>query len=156
MLTAPLTLHALYLPLPPLQLLPFLIVCPYHRPFVTQHMAIQGCFKTTSFDINHWHVIFAINPFCFSFSSLLLSRTFFATSFAEKMHALFLPDNYPRNLFSRSFLCYNFSFFLMSHIYIEGIEPPCKPLSCCTLGFIRGKGDTALNNTRLWLSLWIH
>jgi hypothetical protein len=58
---------------------------------------------------------FAINPFCFSFPSLLLSRTFFATSLAEKVHTLFLPDNEPGNLFSRSFLCpYNFSFFLMS------------------------------------------
>ncbi len=44
----------------------------------------------------------------------------------------------------------------MPIIYIKGIEPPCKPSSCCTLGFIRGKGDTALNNTCLWLSLWIH
>jgi hypothetical protein len=24
-------------------------------PFVAQHMAIQGCFITTSFDINYWH-----------------------------------------------------------------------------------------------------
>jgi hypothetical protein len=32
---------------------------------------------------------FANNPFYFSFPSLLLSRTFFATSFAEKMHTLF-------------------------------------------------------------------
>jgi hypothetical protein len=38
--------------------------------FVTRHMVIQGCFKTTSFDKNY-------------------SRTFFAISFAEKMHALF-------------------------------------------------------------------
>jgi hypothetical protein len=50
----------------------------------------------------------------------------------------------------------HFSEWAMPIIYIEGIKPPCKPLSCCTLGFIRGKGDTALNNTRLWLSLWIH
>ncbi len=28
-------------------------------------------------------------------------------------------------------------------------------LSCCTLGFTRGKGDIALNNSRLQLSLWI-
>ncbi len=95
---------------PPLSHTPVLITIL----LVTRHMVIQGCFKTTSFD-KIIGINFAIKPFYFSFPSLLLSRTFFATSFAEKNAHSFLLDNFPRNLFSRSFLCYNFSFFLLSH-----------------------------------------
>ncbi len=45
MLTAPLTLRASYLPLPPSVPLPFLIVCPYHHLLVIQHMVYRGVSK---------------------------------------------------------------------------------------------------------------
>ena len=83
--------------------------------FVTPHMVIQGCFKTTSFDTNYWHKFLQLTHFAL-LPGFALSRTFFATFLGpKKMHTLFLPDNDPGNFFSRSFLCYNFSFFLMSH-----------------------------------------
>jgi hypothetical protein len=87
-LNAPLTLRALYLPLPPPAPPPVLILVPYHRPSRQAH-GIQRCFNTTSFDKNYWHFDFAINLFCSSFSSLLHTRTFFAIPFAEKMHPFF-------------------------------------------------------------------
>ncbi len=98
MLTAPLTLRASYLPLPPFSSSPFSHRLPPLSPSAcyTAH-GIQGCFKTTSFDKNYWHFNFAINPSCPSFSSLLFSRTFFAIPLAEKMHLLFLLTNNPKS-----------------------------------------------------------
>jgi hypothetical protein len=40
----------------------------------------------------------------------------------------------------------------MPIIYIEGVKTTLLTLFGCTLGFIGGKGDTALNNTRFMTS----
>ncbi len=50
-------------PPPPLQLLPFLILIAIS--FVTRRMVIQGCFKTTSFDTNYWHLFLRLTLFAF-------------------------------------------------------------------------------------------
>ncbi len=101
-------------PPPPLQLLPFLIPCPYHYLVCCPAHGHTGVFQNNFL----WHkllaLIFAINPF------LLFSRyCSFSVHFSQyplpKNACSFLPDNNPRNLFSRSIHCYNFSFFLMSH-----------------------------------------
>ncbi len=64
MLTAPLTLRASYLPLPPFSSSPFshTVACPLSPSACYTAHGIQGCFKTTFFDKNYWHFIFAINP----------------------------------------------------------------------------------------------
>ncbi len=103
MLTAPLTLHASYLPLPPFSSSPFSHSLPLSPSACYPAHGIQGCFKTTSFDKNYWHFNFAINPSCSYFSSLLFSRTFFAIPHAEKMHPLFSASQrskiFPLSLF---------------------------------------------------------
>jgi hypothetical protein len=73
----------------PLQLLPCLIPCPYHYLVCYPAHGHTGVFQNNFLRHKLLALIFAINPFCFSLPSLLLSRTFFATSFAEKMHTLF-------------------------------------------------------------------
>ncbi len=81
-----------------LQLLPFLIPCPYHRPVC--YPAHGHTYRGVSKQLPLTQIIginFAINPSCFSFPSLLLSRTFFATSFAvlffcqTKIQEIFSP-----------------------------------------------------------------
>jgi hypothetical protein len=82
------------------------------------------------------------------FSSLLLSRTFFAIPLAEKMHPFFLLIINPKILFSRFFLCYNFcsSLINMPITHIEELETTLLTLFGCILGFIEGKVDSAHNN----------
>ncbi len=96
----PLNPSRLVFPPPLFQLLPFLIACPYHHPVCSPAHGHTGVFQNNVL----WHKLlafsFAINSSCSSFSSLLLSRMFFAISLAEKMHTLFLPANDPKNLFS--------------------------------------------------------
>jgi hypothetical protein len=71
------------------------------------------------------------------FSSLLLSRTFFAIPLAEKMPPFFGQSSI-QNLFSCFFLCYNFGSSLMNMpiTYIEEIETTLLTLFGRILGFI--------------------
>ncbi len=131
----PLNPSRLVSPPPPPAPPPFLKACPYHR-------SLPGTWYTGVFQNNFLRqkllaFNFAINPSCFSFPSLLLSCTFFATSFAEKMHPLFLPANDPLNELCQLFIS-------------KELNHPVKQTRLYP-GFIRGKGDTALNNPVLWL-----
>ncbi len=65
---------------------------------------MQGCFNTTSFDKNYWHLNFAINVFCSSFPPLLHTLTFFAIPFAEKMHPFFRQPSTRKSSFPLSSL----------------------------------------------------
>jgi hypothetical protein len=72
-------------------------------------------------------LIFAINPFLLFFPFITSFPYIFLNILCRNNAHSFLPDNYPKNLFSRSFLCYNFSFSQWAMPIIEGIKPPCKP-----------------------------
>ena len=97
-LNAPLTLRASYLPLPLFSYLSLITV------LVNPAHGIQGCFNTTSFDKNYWHLNFVINLFCSSFPPLLHTHTFFAIPLAEKMHPFFPLIINPKILFPLSSL----------------------------------------------------
>jgi hypothetical protein len=102
-------------PPPPLQLLPFLIPLSLSLScLLPGTWSYRGVSKqlplTQIIGIN-----FAINPFLLFFPFIAPFPYIFCNILCRKNAHSFLPENYPRNLFSRSFLCYNFSFFLMSH-----------------------------------------
>jgi hypothetical protein len=115
MLTARLTLRASYLPLPlPSAPPPFLIAFPLLPSLLPQHMVYRGVSTQIPLIKIIGILILQLTLSVLLFSSLLLSRTFFAIPLAESI----------QNLFSRFFLCYNFCSSLMNMpiTYIEEIE----------------------------------
>ncbi len=133
--TIPLTFHASYLPLPPFSSSPFSYPCPYHYLVCYPAHGHTGVFQNNCL----WHkllaLIFAINPFCFSFPVLLFPAHFSQYPFAEKMHALFCRTIIPEIYFlALSFVkIFHFSLWAMAIIYIEGNKPPCKPYRVVSL-----------------------
>jgi hypothetical protein len=149
MLTAPLNLRETYLPLPPFSSSPFSHSLPLSPSACYPAHGIQGCFKTTSFDKHYRHFNFTINPSCSSFSSLLFSRTFFAIPLAKKMHPLFLPVKDPKSFLPLFPLLQFFTFLNeLCQLFMSKVLKHPVTLFGCILGFIGGKKDTALNNTR--------
>jgi hypothetical protein len=102
-------------PPPPLQLLPFLIPCLYHYLVCCLAHGHAGVLQNNFLRHKLLALIFASNPFLLFFPGIALFPYIFRNILCRKNAYSFLPDNNPRNLFSRSFHCYNFSFFLMSH-----------------------------------------
>jgi hypothetical protein len=141
MLTARLTLRASYLPLPPSAPPPFLIACPLSPSLLPQHMVYRGVSTQLPLIKIIGILILQLTLFVLLFSSLLLSRAFFAISLAEKMHPFFCQSSI-QNLFSHFFLSCDFHSSLMNMpiIYIEEIETTLLTLFGCILGFIEGKG----------------
>jgi hypothetical protein len=141
-LNAPLTLRASNLPLPPPPAPPPVLIARPLSPSFPPSTWYTGVFQHNFLDKNYWHFTFAINPFCFSFSPLLHTRTFFAIPFAEKMHPFFLLIINLKILFSRFLLCYNFCSSLMNMpiTYIKEIETALLNVFGRILGFIEGKG----------------
>jgi hypothetical protein len=118
-------------------------------------MAIQGCFKTTSFDINYWHLIFANNPFYFSFPSLLLFRTILQHPLPKKC-TLFSAGQLSKKSFFLLFPLLQFFIFLNEpcHLFIsKELNHPANPCHVVPLVLL---GEREINITCLWLSLWIH
>jgi hypothetical protein len=98
-------------------------------------MAMQGCFITTSFDINYWHYFCIFNPLSV-FPPGIAFRTFAQHFFAEKC-TLSLPDNNSRSPFPNLFpllLPFNKP---MPINYFEGIKRPCNSTGTQFLGFTR-------------------
>jgi hypothetical protein len=80
--------------------------------------------------------------FILLFSSLLLSRTFFAIPLAEKMHPHF-STSHQSKIISPAFsfvIIFHSSLMNMRIIYIKEIEITLLTLFGCILGFIEGKG----------------
>jgi hypothetical protein len=87
-------------------------------------------------------LILQLTLFVLLFSSLLLSCTFFATPFAEKMHPLF-SANHQSKIFSPAFssaIIFHSSLMNMPITYIKEIETTLLTLFGRILGFIEGKG----------------
>jgi hypothetical protein len=153
MLTAPLTLRASYLPLPPFSSSPFSHSLPLITVLVTQHMVYRGVSKQLPLKKIIGILILQLTLF-----ALLFLHCTFPAHFSQyplpKKCTLFFCQPTIQNLFSCSFLCYNFSLLLMnmSIIYIEGIKTTLLTLFGCILGFIGGKVDSELNNTRFMTS----
>ena len=113
-------------PAPP----PVLILVPYHRPSRQAH-GIQGCFNTTSFDKNYWHFNFVINPFCSSFSPLLLSRTFSQCPLPRKCTLFFLPVINPKSFSPAFSFVIIFSLFFneyANYLYRRNWNHPVNPV----------------------------
>jgi hypothetical protein len=87
-------------------------------------------------------LILQLTLFILLFSSLLLSRTFFAIPLAEKMHPLFSASHQSK-IFSPAFfsvVIFHSSLMNMPIIYIEDIETTLLTLFGRILGFIGVKG----------------
>ncbi len=103
-------------PPPPLQLLPFLIPLSLSLSrYLPGTWSYRGVSKQLPLTQKLLALIFAINPFCFSFPVLFSSSTFFATSLAEKMHTLFCLTIIPGTFFPTLFFVTIFHFFFISH-----------------------------------------
>ncbi len=142
MLTARLTLRASNLPLPPFCSSLFSHSLTLITVLVTPAHGIQGCFNTTFFDKSYWHFNFTIKPFRSSFFFTASFPYIFRNSPCRKNAPPFFCQSSIHNLFSRSFLCYNFCSSLMNMpiTYIEEIETTILTLFGRILGFIEGKG----------------
>ncbi len=150
----PLNPSHLVSPPPPLQLHPFLMLCPYHRPACYTAHGHTGVFQNNFL----WHKLLA----------LILRLTLFAFLFSHCFFPVhFLQHPLPKKctLFFYQPTIQEIFFPALSFVTIfQFLNEPCQLFTCisketlpgCTLGFIRGKGDMALNNCCLWLSLWIH
>ena len=141
-LNAPLTLRASYLPLPPPSSSPCSHTCPLSPSLLTQHMVYRGVSTQLPLIKIIGILILQLTLFFLLFSSLLLSRTFFAIPLAEKMHPLFSASHQSK-IFSPAFSSVIiFHSFLMNMpiIYIEEIETTLLTLFGRILGFIEGKG----------------
>ena len=126
-LNAPLTLRASYLPLPPPQLLPLFSYLSLITVLVAPAHGIQGCFNTTSFDKNYWHFNFAINPLCSSFFFTASFPYIFRNTPCWKNAPSFFCQSSIQNLFSRFFLCCNFSLLFneyANYLHRRKLKPP--------------------------------
>ncbi len=87
-------------------------------------------------------LILQLTLFVLFFSSLLLSRTFFAIPLAEKMHPLFSASHQFKIISPAFSFVMIFHSFLMNMpiTYIEEIETTLLTLFVRILGFIEGKG----------------
>jgi hypothetical protein len=147
-LNAPLTLRASYLPLPPSSSSPCSHSSSLITTLVAKHMVYRGVSTQLPLIKIIGILILQLTLSVLLFSSLLLSRTFFAIPLAEKMHSFFLSAINPKILLSRFFLCYDFYSSLMNMpiTYIEEIETTLLTLLAVSLVLLRGKVDSAHNN----------
>ncbi len=121
MLTALLTLRASYLPLRPGCGSPFARRWWLITVLVTQHMVYRGVSTQLPLIKIIGILILQLTLFVLLFSSLLLSRTFFATPLVEKMHPLFSASHQSK-IFSPAFssvVIFHFSLMNMPIIYID-------------------------------------
>ncbi len=147
------------LPLPaPLQLLPFLTPLSLS---LSRLLPGTWSYRGVSKQLPLTQVIginFAINTICFSFLSLLHSRTFLQHSLPKNAHS-FLPGNLSKKPLFPLFPLLQFFIFLYEpwpcQLFIsKDLNHPANPIMLYPWFYV-GKGDMALNNSRLQLSSWI-